>query len=233
MSSRAFAVFLAALLVVPLPSPVAASTYLVGSGDQLFVDFPLRGTATDLQALNGNGLQLVIVGEQVFFRYTATVAPDGYISLPSLDPLPVNGLTLEQVREEITKHLKSFSLRDTVSVILAHPNSQAFVVAGEVQHPGRFIYERPTSLMEALAIAGGTTDHAQLKRVMLFRMGQPMLKLDVSDKRLREQGPPLVSVMPSDTLVIPRRWFTPDNVMILILLSTITTAASVYAATRY
>src|SRR4051812_15888788 len=77
----------------------AASSYVVGAGDQLYVDFPLRGTPADLQPLGGNGLTLVIVGETVYFRYAAVVAPDGYVSLPSMAPIHVAGLTLEQTRE--------------------------------------------------------------------------------------------------------------------------------------
>src|SRR5438105_4758204 len=112
------ALFLAFLLVGPAPSPARGSSYVVGAGDQLYVDFPLRGTPADLQPLGGNGLTLVIVGESVFFRYEATVAPDGFIALPSMNPIRVDGLTLEQARDSIASHLKSFSLRDTVSVIL-------------------------------------------------------------------------------------------------------------------
>src|SRR3954466_4140677 len=103
-------ILLALLWSVPLTPPAwATSTYIVGAGDTLFVDFPLRGSPADLQPLGGNGLTLVIVGDSVYFRYQATVAPDGFIALPSFPPLRVDGLTLEQVRDEIAAHLKTFS----------------------------------------------------------------------------------------------------------------------------
>src|SRR5689334_11700230 len=93
---------LIALWCVPLTSPTwAASSYVVGAGDTLYVDFPLRGSPSDLQPLGGNGLQLVIVGDTVFFRYEAKVLPDGYITLPSMDPVQVDGQTLEQIRDTI------------------------------------------------------------------------------------------------------------------------------------
>jgi polysaccharide export outer membrane protein len=221
-----------ALLISTAPGAARASSYVVGAGDQLFVDFPLRGTPSDLQPLGGNGLTLVIVGDSVFFRYEAMVAPDGFISLPSMDPIRVAGLTLEATRTEIMSHLKTFSLRDTVSVILGHPNSEAFVVTGEVHKPGRFIYARPTTLMEALAMAGGTTDHARLKDVMLFRPGQPPRPIDMSYKTLRRDGPPDIALQPADSIVVPRRWYTPDNFLILLLLSIVTTGATVYVASK-
>ncbi len=232
ISMRLLRLILVASLLCTFSAPARASTYLVGAGDQLYVDFPLKGTPADLQALGGNGMTLVIVGESVFFRYTATVAPDGFIVLPSMDPLQVEGLTLEQVKDTIARHMKSFSLRDVVSVILAQPNSRAFVVSGEVQHPGRFVYERPTTLVEALAMAGGPTDHAQLKRVMIFRGGQAPLSVDMSYRQLHDNGLPSQAIGPTDAVIVPRRWYTPDNFLILFILSCVTTAATVYVATK-
>lgn len=232
MAFRMLRLLVAGALFISVVPPASASAYVVGAGDQLYVDFPLRGTPADLQPLGGNGLTLVIVGETVYFRYAAVVAPDGFISLPSMEPVQVAGLTLEQTRQAILQHLKSISLHDNVSVVLAHPNSQAFVVTGEVQKPGRFIYARPTTLMEALAMAGGTTDHAQLGDVTLFRAGQPPQSIDMSYDTLRKQGPPIISVLPSDSVVVPRRWFTPDSFLILIILSIITTGATVYVASK-
>jgi protein involved in polysaccharide export with SLBB domain len=218
--------------MLPIPRPAFAARYVVGAGDKLYVDFPLRGSPADLQPLGGNGMTLVIVGEKVFFRYEATVAPDGFIALPSMNPLRVSGMTLEQVRDQIAGNLPSFSLRDTVSVILAQPNSQAFVVSGEVQKPGRFIYERPTSLMEALVLAGGPTDKAQLKRVQVFRTGEAMQTYNFSHKYVRDHGLPSVPILPSDAIIVPRRWFAPDSVVLLMFLSVVTTAATVYVATK-
>lgn len=208
--------------------PVSDS-YILGAGDQLFIDFPIRGTPADLQPLAGNGLQLLIIGERVFYRYKAVIAPDGFMTLPSAGPIRASGLTLDQLREEIARKLSS---SERISVILASPVSEGYVVSGEVNHPNRFMYERPTTLLEAVAMAGGATDHAQMKKVMLFHPGESPLTIDLSDKAMRLNGPPGVLVRPSDSIVVPRRWFTPDNYLILIFLSCITTAATVYVASK-
>src|SRR5579864_1217679 len=102
IQKKVTALLLLGLLLIQVLPIADASQYVVGAGDQLFVDFPLRGSPSDLQSLAGNGLTLVIVGESVFFRYHATVAPDGYITLPSMEPISVAGMTLEQVRREIS-----------------------------------------------------------------------------------------------------------------------------------
>jgi polysaccharide export outer membrane protein len=226
-------VLLALLWSVPLTPPAwASSSYIVGAGDTLFVDFPLRGSPADLQPLGGNGLTLVIVGDSVFFRYEATVLPDGYITLPSMDPIRVNGQTLEQIRDVVASRLKTFALRNTVSVILAKPNSLAFVVTGAVEHPGRYLYERPTTLTEALAIAGGPTVYAKLNRIHLFREGKEPAVFDFTEEALEKNGLPHMTIQPSDVITVPRRWFTPDMNLVLIFFSAITAAVSIYAVTK-
>jgi polysaccharide export outer membrane protein len=224
---RAIALLLACT-VTASAVPVSDS-YVLGAGDELYIDFPLRGTPTDLQPLAGNGLQLLIIGERVFYRYKAVIAPDGFMTLPSIGPIHASGMTLSQLRDEVGQRL---STNEKVSVILASPISEGYVVSGEVNHPNRFMYQRPTTLLEAVAMAGGATDHAQMKRVMVFHPGEPPVTIDLSDKTLRLHGPPSLLVRPSDSVVVPRRWFTPDNYMILILLSCITTAATVYVASK-
>ena len=220
------------LALVRIPYPAFASDYRVGAGDELYVDFPLRGTPADLQPLGGNGLTLIVVGQSVYFRYVATVAPDGYISLPSMPPIRVDGLTVEQIKDQISYQMRSFPLHGNLSVILARPNSSAFSVVGEVVHPGRYIYEHPLTLFEALAVAGGPTDRARLSRVLFLRPGEKAQVLDLSEKRLKESGPPTFMVLPSDKIMVPRKWFTPDNTLVFLLLSIISTSAAVYAASR-
>jgi protein involved in polysaccharide export with SLBB domain len=218
--------------LVAFPLTAFASSYRVGSGDELFVDFPLKGTTTDLQPLGGNGLTLVVVGNQVYFRYTVVVAPDGYITLPSMSPLRVDGSTIEQIQEIISLHMKSFPLHGDLSVILSRPNSHAFFVLGEAQKPGRYIYERPTSLLEAIGIAGGPTEHAKLNKVLLLRDGASPLSLDLSLKHMRRDGAPTLAIYPSDKIVIPRKWYTADNTILFYILSALGTTVAVYAATR-
>lgn len=223
---------MAGLVCFSLQNNAFASSYVVGPGDELYVDFPLKGAVGDLQPLGGNGLTLVVVGNQVFFRYIASVAPDGFISLPTMKPLRVSGLTIEQIREMIILNMKSFTLKDDVSVLMGRPNSQAFFISGEVKNPGRFIFERPTTLTEAITIAGGPTDHSKLKKVLLLRSGQPPQKIDLSYKQLEENGVPTIALQPSDLVVVPRRWFTPDNTLAFFILSALGTSVAVYAATR-
>jgi len=229
---RALRVLLVAFLILPFGGEADASSYKVGPGDQLYVDFPLKGTPADLQTMGGNGLTLVVVGNQVYFRYTADVAPDGFITLPSMDPLRVDGRTLEDIRDLISRHLRSFAVGSDLSVILSKRNSQGVYVTGEVKNPGRFMLDRPLTILEALDEAGGPTANAKLNKVLLVRGSDRPLQLDLSYKRLQRDGPPTLAVLPSDHLIVPRRWYTADNSIFFYLFSALGTAVAVYAATK-
>jgi len=61
-------------------------------------------------------------------------------------------------------------LRDPeVSVILKDFEKPFFVAGGQVGHPGKYELRSPTSIAEAIAIAGGFTDQAKHSQVVLFR----------------------------------------------------------------
>ena len=218
-------------VVAPAGQPTSV-TYAVGPGDELYVDFPLKGSVADLQPLGGNGLQLVVVGSQVYFRYTVTVTSDGFIMLPAMKPLYVSGMTVDQVRNEIGNNMRSFDLRGNLSVILARQNNSAFFVSGQVVHPGRFIYERQTSLEEAIVTAGGPTINAKMSKVLLMRKGQPTQKINLSYNEVRDHGAPDIPIYPNDMVIVPRHWFVADNTRVYFILSILGTSVAVYAATK-
>jgi protein involved in polysaccharide export with SLBB domain len=220
------------VLVIPSGQSVYGSSYTVGPGDELNVDFPLRGTSSDLQPLGGNGLTLIVLGNKVFARYAVRVAPDGFISLPAMKPLRVASYTVEEIEGMVRDSLPPGALEGMPSVTLSRANSSAFYVSGEVKNPGRILYERPVSLWEAIAMAGGPTDHAKLGKVLLIRTGHAPQRVDLSYSQLEEHGTPALNVLPSDNVIVPRHWFTPDNSMIFFILSALGTSVAVYAAVK-
>jgi len=221
-----------ALAVPPSHAAFSSAEYQVGPGDDLYVDFPLRGTTADLQPLGGNGLSLIVLGNKVYFRYTATVSADGYLIIPAIEPIRVAGYPVPKIQEMIAGRLRSLELQGNPSVTLAKANNCAFYVTGAVTHPGRYLYERPTSLIEAIALAGGPTDHAKLSKILLMRNGQAV-KINLSYERLEKEGAPNdVMVLPTDNIVVPRQWFIPDNTLIFLIISALGTSVAVYAALK-
>jgi polysaccharide export outer membrane protein len=79
----------------------------------------------------------------------------GNISLPLAGRVPVAGLTVEQLEAEITKRLKNYLLKPTVSVTITEFRSQPISILGAVNRPGVHQLQGHKNLFEALALAEG------------------------------------------------------------------------------
>ena len=215
-----------------LASPLQATpsyNYQVQEGDVLNIDIALRGSLGDLSRLSG--LPLDIVGESIFSHHTLTVTPDGLIFLPGISSTKVTGMTLSQIENVIASSLHLPTDRNYVSVALVRTNTLALYVWGEVKQPGKYLLDHPTSLMEAISQAGGPTDRARIRSVIIIRSGEKALKVNLSMKYLREHGPSEVMLRPYDTIYVPKTWSV-SEFLIYGLLTAIGTASSVYVASK-
>src|SRR5437016_2652961 len=132
---------LAPLLIEPPPSrPEDAvaqqGTYRIGAGDVLEIS--------------------VWKNEQL--SRSVTVRPDGMISLPLLNDVQATGLTPIELRDSVVKGLADYVPSAEVSVIVKQVRSFSISVIGSVSRPGHFDLKGPTTVLEALALAGGLTE---------------------------------------------------------------------------
>jgi polysaccharide export outer membrane protein len=103
------------------------------------------------------------------YDHVAVVQPDGYMSAPIVGELKVGGMTLTQARDAIVA-AAARRLRDPeVFVDLKEFDKPHFVVGGEVGAPGRFELRTRTSVLEAVAMAGGFKPSSLHSQVLLFR----------------------------------------------------------------
>lgn len=144
------------------------------------------------------------------FNETATVQPDGFISLPLVGDLKVEGLTVDEVKAAILGKA-SLRLRDPeITVVLKEFQKPYFVVGGEVNTPGRFDMRGPVNALQAISIAGGfKSAEAKHSQVILYRkIGPDMAKAEVIDLKAalnpKASGEPLPNLEPGDMLVVPQ-----------------------------
>jgi len=90
-----------------------------------------------------------------------TVEADGTFTFPLIGRVKAGGLTLRGVEETLRKELSNGFFKDPqVSVAVEQYRSQRVFVVGEVRMPGTYPLTGDTTLIEALARAGSTTDNA-------------------------------------------------------------------------
>lgn len=128
-------------------------------------DEPYRlvaGDVINIVVLNDQSLS----GEQV-------IGPDGFIRLPLVGAIKAAGLTLDELTEKLQQALSRFIRKPRVTVTLKQfPVSfRRVYVLGEVKNPGA--YQIPPgvtpTIFDAVALAGGFTDNADLTQIRVFR----------------------------------------------------------------
>ena len=97
------------------------------------------------------------------------VQPDGKIYYPLVGEIRAAGKTVKQLQEEISKRLEKFVTDASVTVILLKTQYYKFYVTGKVNKPGEFLVGRPTSVLQAIAMAGGLTPFASPTKIKVVR----------------------------------------------------------------
>ena len=106
------------------------------------------------------------------FNQSLTVQPDGFVTLKDVPEIYVEGMTLPQFQEAIKLAYAGILHEPEVTVALKNFDKPYFIASGEVSHPGKYELRGDTTVMEALAIAGGLTGQAKHSQVVLFRRVQ-------------------------------------------------------------
>jgi protein involved in polysaccharide export with SLBB domain len=129
-------------------------------------------------------IEIELLGESVP-RATVAVGPDGKIYYGLLPGVFVWGLTLAEVRDTLMKEMGKF-LRapPTLAVTLKAVGSKRIWILGSVQQPGVYHMAAPMTLLEAIALAGGThtaggstEEVVDLQNSFVMREGQ-VLRVD-------------------------------------------------------
>jgi polysaccharide biosynthesis/export protein len=127
---------------------------------------------------------------------SARVNSKGMISLPLLGPIEAAGKTVPELEAEITQLLaEDFLQNPQVTVFVQEYTSQRITVEGAVKSPGIFPLSGRTSLLQAIVIAGGVTEYANPRGIIIFRVidGKRMAAVyDLRDIRGGNAEDPLV-----------------------------------------
>ncbi len=99
----------------------------------------------------------------------ARVTPEGTVQLPAIGSVPAQGLTIGELKREIDERYIQIVDGVEVTPILSERAPRYVYVIGEVPASGRFVLEGPTTVMQAIAMAGGWNHGGNLRQVIVFR----------------------------------------------------------------
>jgi polysaccharide export outer membrane protein len=134
------------------------------------------------------------------------VRMDGKISLPLIDEIEAAGLTSKKLKEKITEKLKEFIENPVVSVTVMEANSFKVFVSGQVRTPGVYRLRSETTILQIIPMAGGFTDWADQKKILVIRKeGGKDKRITVNYRKLVKDGDLNENIVlkAGDTIVVP------------------------------
>ena len=162
----------------------------------------------------GDQLAITVLEDETLNRETL-VLPDGRISVPMAGSVQAAGNTVETVEKAITDRLASnFAVRPSVFVSVVQVDEEGLrfpiYILGQVNDPGEQEIESGTTLLQAIALAGGPAQFAATKRIQLRRTdpstGQE--RLYIFNYKAVERGgaiQSMITLREGDVIIVPER----------------------------
>ncbi len=203
--------------VGPVRAPVEVETGEL----RLFGLDVFRGRTTQFQPLlsgpvphnykigPGDVMVLVITGD-VEFVYELAVTREGFIVIPQVGQVFVNGLTMAQLDQVLQTRLgraysgiRTGTTRFDVTIARLRTN-QVFVI-GEVDQPGAYQLASVATVLNALYAAGGPTERGNFRAIQVRRGGEVIRVLDLYDYLLRGSTRDDIVLEQGDVVFVPTR----------------------------
>jgi protein involved in polysaccharide export with SLBB domain len=145
-----------------LPTP---QNYILAAGDELLIDIFGYSEAS----------------------YRLKVSPEGFIRIPLVGPVPVNGLSIEQAKKNIISKLGSTvytnikSGSTKVDINLVGIRSIKVTIIGEATFPGTYTLPSVASVYNALYACSGINPNGSFRNIQVVRNNITVAKIDVYD----------------------------------------------------
>jgi len=173
----------------PVTSGPVPSTYVIGPGDELV---------------------LIITGD-VELSYSLPVTREGFIVIPQVGQIWVNGLTLERVRNQLYSSLgrvysgirRGAGATSHFDVSLGRLRTNQVFVTGEVAQPGTYLVSPVSSVLNALYLAGGPSANGSFRDVQVVRGGRRVFRVDLYDYLLSGNNLDSIRIEPGDVIFVP------------------------------
>lgn len=140
------------------------------------------------------------VWDQPDLTREVSVSREGGFSYPFIGKINAAGFSVKDLEGEITSRLaQGYIVDPQVMVTVKQLRVRYFYVFGEVKTPGKYEFEKGTTVLKAITTAGGVNDKAAINRTKVVREEGGMrkkLKVKMTDP-----------VFPEDIVMVPESFF--------------------------
>lgn len=155
---------------------------------------------------NGDLLEIVTWKEPDFSRDAILVRLDGKITFPLLNDVQAAGKTPTELKAAIEIGLKNYVADPRVTVTIREAGSQRFYILGEVMRTGEYPIVKDLTVLQAFALAGGFTEWASKREIILFRQEggkDQVLQVNYRDIIRDKDFKQNVKIRANDTIIVP------------------------------
>jgi polysaccharide export outer membrane protein len=122
-----------------------------------------------LYVIQSNDLLRIFVYNHPEISGQVRVRPDGRISLPLVQDVQAAGKNPLELKQKLEEALKDYFEVPSVTVIVDAIESYRIFVTGQVARSGAIMSERPVTVLQALALAGGFLELAKPAEMVIIR----------------------------------------------------------------
>jgi polysaccharide biosynthesis/export protein len=187
---------------------IASSAY-----PPIYAQPPQNESVTPYRVNPGDELEIFVWGEERLQR-KVRVLPDGTFVFPLIGQISALNRLPTDIAGEISSRLKSqySGAVPQVTVSVVSPAGMQFSVVGKVRNPGTFSPTRYMNALEALSLAGGPTEFAELGNVLIIRKsGNSLITIRVKLNDMLKGSPAAGDLSPGripqiqggDTVIVP------------------------------
>lgn len=160
------------------------------------------------------------IGGQSGFNQQAlnvTVQPDGKVRLPGIGEICVQGFSLNELKREINLRYNEIVVGIETEPILDQQAPHFVHVLGQVAQPNRIQLNSPTTVLSAIAAAGGHLPGGNMRQVVIFRRAEDwrlistMLDLQGAVYGKRPTPSDEIWLRDGDVVIVPDRPITRFN----------------------
>lgn len=173
--------------VLNIPTP---ENYQVGAGDEIILN----------------------VWGQTQLTYQLTITRDGYIVIPDVGKVQIEGLSMQQVRQKLTQQMSQIyeglrhggpKANTFLDVSLGKLRSIQVFVMGEAQQPGGYVLSGMSTVFTAIYYAGGPNSNGSLRQLQVIRGDKNVASTDFYDFALYGKKSADVRLQDGDIIFIP------------------------------
>ena len=155
---------------------------------------------------SGDILEITTWKEPDFSVAEVLVRIDGKITFPLLNDIKAEGLSPMHLKRILEDSLKAYVEAPIVTVTIQSPNSKRFYILGEVIRTGEYPLVKNLTVLQAFAIAGGFTEWASKKEIILFRREEgkeKILRVNYKNIVKGKDFSQNVMIKADDTIIVP------------------------------